>query len=60
MILFSVERKRKKILIIQSEDLARDRCVFKMKTVNNLNFIKFINLIKTDFNFNLNDENIIY
>ena len=28
MILFSIERKEKKILIVRSKDLARDECVF--------------------------------
>ena len=28
MILFSIERKEKKVLIVRSENLARDECAF--------------------------------
>ena len=31
-----------------------------MKTINDLKFIKFINLIKIEFDFNSNDKDIIY
>ena len=60
MILFSIERKEKKVLIIRLKNLARDKCAFQVKTMNNLNFTKFINLTKTKFNFDSNNENVIY
>ena len=60
MTLFLIERKEKKLLIIQSEDLARDEYAFKMKTMNDVNFTKFINLAKTELDFDSNDEDVIY
>ena len=60
MILFSIERKEKKVLIVRSKNLARDECAFQIKTMNDLNFTKFINLTKTKLDFNSNNENIIY
>ena len=60
MILFLIEQKKKKVLIARSEDLARDECAFQMKTMNDLNFTKFINLTKTKLNFDSNNEDVIY
>ena len=60
IILFSIEREEKKVLIVRSEDLVRDECAFQMKTMNDLNFTKFINLIKTKLDFDSNNENVIY
>ena len=60
MILFSIKRKEKKVLIARSKDLARDECAFQIKTMNDLNFTKFINLTKTKLDFNSNNEDVIY
>ena len=60
MTLFSIEREKKKVLIVRSKDFARDECAFQMKTMNDLNFTKFINLIKTKLDFDSNNENVIY
>ena len=59
MTLFLIKRK-KKVLIVQLKDLARDECAFQIKTINDLNFMKFINLTKTKLDFNSNNENVIY
>ena len=60
MILFSIRQEEKKISIVRSENLVHDECAFNMKTINDLNFTKFINLTKTELDFNSNDENILY
>ena len=60
MILFLIKRKEKKILIVRSKNLVRDECAFQIKTMNNLNFTKFINLIKTKLDFDSNNEDVIY
>ena len=59
-ILFLIERKEKEVLIVRSKDLVCNECALEMKTMNDLNFIKFINLTKTEFDFDSNDKNIIY
>ena len=58
--LFSIEREEKKVSITRSENLVRDEYAFQMKTINDLNFTKFINLTKIKLDFDSNNENIIY
>ena len=60
MTLFSIEREEKKVLIVRLKDFVRNECTFQVKTMNDLNFTKFINLTKTKLNFNSNNENVIY
>ena len=59
MILFSIEQKEK-FLIARSKDFICNECAFEEKTMNDLNFAKFINLINIELDSNLNNKNIIY